>query len=90
MPTVQQLEHVAAASALLNGVLGETFQDALTGYEGIAVTITVSLHAAPRVELQAIGLTSEGKPIASQWFDFTRLVWADPRPPDARQAIGVC
>ncbi|MCJ2022148.1 hypothetical protein MKK84_32900 [Methylobacterium sp. E-065] len=53
--------------------LGQTVKDVITGYEGIAVSITEYLHACRRIVVQSREL-KDGKPVEDQVFDEQRLV----------------
>jgi hypothetical protein len=52
--------------------LGKTYQDSITGFEGVAISFTKFLSASQRVGLQPTKL-HEGKPIETQYFDAHQL-----------------
>lgn len=56
--------------------LGQTVKDVITGYEGIAVSITEYLHACRRIVVQSREL-KDGKPVEDQVFDEQRLTVLD-------------
>lgn len=53
--------------------LGDTYEDTITGFTGVAVSVTKFLYAAERTALQPTKLSKEGKPIDSQVFDSDQL-----------------
>jgi hypothetical protein len=54
-------------------ILGEVYQDMITGFEGVATSRTTYLYGCVRVALEPKTL-HEGKPIEANYFDEQRLV----------------
>lgn len=53
--------------------LGRSARDTITGYTGVVTAICSYLHGSDRVQLQVPGLTSDGEPVAAEWFDIDRV-----------------
>jgi hypothetical protein len=56
--------------------LGQTVKDAITGYEGVAVSITTYLHGCNRIRVQSREM-KDGKPVEDQVFDEQQLIISD-------------
>ena len=56
--------------------LGQTVKDVITGYEGVAVSITHHLHACRRIVVQSREL-KDGKPVEDMVFDEQLLLVLD-------------
>ncbi len=50
-------------------ILGDEYQDKITGFRGIATGVTFWLHACERVGLQSKKLTKDGTIAGLEWFD---------------------
>jgi hypothetical protein len=69
--------------------LGNLVKDKITGFAGIVIGRAEYLNGCISVLVQPEGVTSEGQPIESHWFDEQRLTAASeakaggpqPRPP---------
>jgi hypothetical protein len=58
---------------------GATYEDAVTGFRGIATSYSVSMTGARRVELTPPA-TLDGQARAAAWFDFERLLYEPDEP----------
>ena len=54
--------------------LGSTYQDSISGFEGIAVARTVYIYGCERVLLTATKLKPDGDFLPDVWFDEAQLV----------------
>lgn len=52
--------------------LGDSVQDRMTGFKGVAVGVTEWLYGCRRIAVQSVEL-KDGKPIEPEWFDEQRL-----------------
>lgn len=53
--------------------LGDSVEDTVTGFKGIAIGRTTWLHGCDRIIVQPEGLTKEGKTYENQSFDEPQL-----------------
>ena len=54
--------------------LGKTYQDSISGFEGIAIARTVYIYGCERVELSPTKLKPDGDFLPDCWFDEAQLV----------------
>lgn len=60
-------------------ILGHKVSDKVTGFNGVAVSVSFDLYGCIQVVVNP-GLSSDGKPMDSHWFDFNRLQIVDLNP----------
>ena len=54
--------------------LGKVYKDSITGYTGMALSITYYLHGCESVGLQRTKVEDDGTVKKWEWFDVARLV----------------
>ncbi len=52
--------------------LGDRVRDSITGFEGIAVGITIWLNKCRSIGIQSTKLDKDGQPLDVQWIDETQ------------------
>jgi hypothetical protein len=55
-------------------ILGLNVRDVVTGFEGVATSISFDLYGCVQVVVSPPGIDKDGKPFIGHWFDHKRLV----------------
>ncbi len=65
-----------------NVELGSVVKDRVTGFKGVAIGRHEYLTGCNKVTVQPVGITKDGKPYESQWFDEQSLVVVEAAKPE--------
>jgi len=67
--------------------LGDRVKDTITGFQGVAVGITVWLYGCKRIGIQGTEL-KDGKVLDPEWFDEQRLISLDDKTHKSSVRVG--